>query len=142
MFFFFPSGLAAELDDAADPKEIYEKQAKRLLEEIAALIDDDEETWTNEAKSKDGLDIVTSKTIPNRGKVFRLTVRRTNERTRDEEIVARLFQSVVRYSATEIVKILFENQEDMPTWSPTVNECRVSRSLNVLSPQFVALRRF
>lgn len=99
-----------DFQETIDSKEIYEKQAKQLFEEISNLCDDDDgdgdESWTIEAKTKNELDIVTTKTIPNRGKIFRLT-------------------SIVNCSPTEIVKILFEDQEKMPEWSPTVNECRI-----------------
>ena len=56
----------------------YEKQAEEMLENIWKLYDDNE-SWTDETKSQDGLDIVTSKNFPRWGKVFRLIVRSVDE---------------------------------------------------------------
>jgi hypothetical protein len=61
------------LDD--DNNEDYEKQADELIDEIWRIFKD-EDAWSHEAKSKNRSDAVTSKTFPNRGKVFRLIVRK------------------------------------------------------------------
>jgi hypothetical protein len=58
-----------------DNNEIYTKQADDLFDEILRIYKDDK-SWSNEAKSTNGRDIVTSKNVPNRGKVFRLIVRK------------------------------------------------------------------
>ncbi len=53
--------------------EDYEKQADEILDEIWRIYQDDN-SWYEEAKSKDGLDTVVSKTFPKYGKIFRLIV--------------------------------------------------------------------
>lgn len=52
----------------------YEAQADDVIEKVWRIFLD-EESWSQEAKSVDGKDIVYSKTFPKWGKIFRLTVR-------------------------------------------------------------------
>lgn len=62
----------------------YEKQAEEMLEDIWKLYNGNE-SWTDEVKSRDGLDIVTSKNFPKWGKVFRLIVRRFKGKWRERD---------------------------------------------------------
>jgi hypothetical protein len=64
----------SDLNDGNNNEE-YEKQAEEILDEIWKIYNDDN-SWYEEAKSKDGTDIVLSKTFPKWGKIFRLTVRK------------------------------------------------------------------
>ncbi|CAF1540987.1 unnamed protein product, partial [Rotaria sordida] len=91
--------------DNNDNNEDYEKQADETIDEIWKIFKDDN-SWLEEAKSCDGFDIVFSKIYPKWGKIFRLT-------------------SNIIGSHSDIVEILFERQEDIPKWSPTVNNCKV-----------------
>jgi len=59
----------------SDQNEEYEKQAEEMLDVIWRIYND-ENSWYEESKSKDGLDIVISKTYPKWGKIFRLIVRK------------------------------------------------------------------
>ncbi|CAF3709616.1 unnamed protein product, partial [Rotaria sordida] len=90
--------------DNNDNNEDYEKQADETIDEIWKIFKDDN-SWLEEAKSRDGFDIVFSKIYPKWGKIFRLT-------------------SNIIGSHSDIVEILFERQEDIPKWSPTVNNCK------------------
>lgn len=36
------------------------------------------------------------------------------------------FQCVIAISRDELVEFLYDRQEDMSKWNPTVNDCRVS----------------
>ncbi|UJR09821.1 hypothetical protein I4U23_014047 [Adineta vaga] len=92
-------------DDDITQKEEYEKQANEIIDEIWKIFKD-ETGWNDESKSKDGCDIVVSKTYPKWGKVFRLTGTVTGPRP-------------------VIVKMLFERQEDFPKWSSSVIDCQV-----------------
>jgi hypothetical protein len=51
----------------------YEAQADDIFEKVWRMFKD-EDSWSQEAKSTDGFDIVFSKTYPKWGKVFRLSV--------------------------------------------------------------------
>lgn len=64
---------SSSIPDGNDHQE-YEKQADEMLESIWNIYDDDE-SWTEESKSEDGADAVTSKVFSKWGKVFRLIVR-------------------------------------------------------------------
>ena len=66
------NGLPSAVETNED-REAYEQQANEMTEELWRLYQD-HEGWADEARSQDGKDVVTSKTFPNRGKVFRLTV--------------------------------------------------------------------
>jgi hypothetical protein len=66
-----PSG--SETSENDDSHEDYEKQADDIIDEIWRIFRDDA-GWSDESKSKDGQDVVVSKTFPKWGKVFRLTV--------------------------------------------------------------------
>jgi hypothetical protein len=65
------------LDDGDDQNEEYEKQTEEMLDEIWRIYNDDQ-SWYQESKSKNGFDIVLSKNFPKWGKIFRLIVRKTN----------------------------------------------------------------
>jgi hypothetical protein len=52
----------------------YEQQADDIIEHVWGIFQDDA-SWSQEAKSTDGIDIVMSKMFPKWGKVFRLSVR-------------------------------------------------------------------
>ena len=66
------------LDDGDDQNDEYVQQANEILDEIWRLYNDDEDSWYEESKSKDGFDIVLSKQFPKWGKIFRLIVRETD----------------------------------------------------------------
>ena len=71
---------------ADDNNEDYENQADGILNEIWRIYKD-ETSWVDESKSKDGLDIVVSKTFPKWGKIFRLTVRNKNTSKNKEQFI-------------------------------------------------------
>lgn len=56
-----------------EERESYEKQAGDMTDELWRMYQD-QDGWADETRSQDGKDTVASKTFPNRGKVFRLTV--------------------------------------------------------------------
>ncbi len=45
-------------------------------------------------------------------------------------------QSTINGSCTDIVEILFERQEDIPKWSPAVNDCKVCIARRIISASF------
>ncbi|CAF2818102.1 unnamed protein product [Rotaria sp. Silwood2] len=104
------SGESSVIFDNYDNNEDYEKQADETIDEIWKIFKDDN-AWSEEAKSRDGLDIVVSKNFPKWGKIFRLT-------------------SIVTGSHSHIIEMLFERQEDIPKWSPTVNDCKILEIIN------------
>lgn len=57
----------------------YEAQADDVIEKVWRIFLDDQ-SWSQEAKSVNGHDIVFSKTFPKWGKIFRLTVRSSAEK--------------------------------------------------------------
>ncbi len=57
-----------------DNNEEYEKQAEEMFDDLCEIYNDNN-SWREESKSKDGLDIVISKNFSKWGKIFRLTVR-------------------------------------------------------------------
>lgn len=69
----------------------YEAQADDVVEKVWRIFLDNT-SWSQEAKSVDGQDVVFSKTFPKWGKVFRLTVRRKKTLER------RLLYSLLRVS--------------------------------------------
>ena len=70
-----PPTTAVDDDHDDNRNEEYEKQAEEMLDEIWRIYNDDE-SWYEESKSKDGCDIVRSKQFPRWGKIFRLVVRK------------------------------------------------------------------
>lgn len=60
-------------DDGND--EDYGKQADDIIEKVWRIFKDDS-SWSQEAKSNNGIDIVIAKNFPKWGKVFRLCVRK------------------------------------------------------------------
>jgi hypothetical protein len=60
-----------------DDDDDYESQADEIIEKVWRIFKDDD-SWIQEAKSSDGLDIVIAKSFPKWGKVFRLSVKKTN----------------------------------------------------------------
>lgn len=64
---------ASVIEDDNNNDEDYEKQADDVIEKIWRIFRD-EESWSQETKSSNGLDVVISKTFPKVGKVFRLSV--------------------------------------------------------------------
>jgi hypothetical protein len=82
-------------DDTND--DDYEKQADEVIEKVWHMFkDDDLDTWTQEAKSSDDLDIVIAKSFPKCGKVFRLTVKRNETKNKINLYTFRVsFQDVV-----------------------------------------------
>lgn len=83
----------------------YESQADEIIENIWKIFQDDK-SWVQEAKSADGNDLVQTKTYIKWGKVFRLT-------------------GLIPASRDDLVELLFDRQEDMSKWNPTVNDCRI-----------------
>ena len=69
---FNSNGLPSAVE-TDEQRESYEKQADDMTDELWRLYQD-QDGWADETRSQDGKDTVTSKTFPNRGKVFRLTV--------------------------------------------------------------------
>ncbi|CAF3691678.1 unnamed protein product [Rotaria sp. Silwood1] len=102
--------ISGESSVIFDNNDDYEKQADKTIDEIWKIFKDDN-SWLEEAKSHNGLDIVVSKIFPKWGKIFRLT-------------------STITGSHSNIVEMLFEHQEDIPKWSPTVNDCRILEVIN------------
>ncbi|CAF1394559.1 unnamed protein product [Adineta steineri] len=88
----------------------YGKQADEIIERIWGIYQDNN-CWIPESKSSDGLDVIAAKNFPKWGKIFRLT-------------------STVTGSREDLVEILFERQEDMSKWNPTVNDCRILEVIN------------
>ncbi|CAF4295014.1 unnamed protein product [Rotaria socialis] len=103
---YTPASVIDDYDNAED----YEQQADEIVQKIWRIFKDNE-SWVQEAVSTNGRDVVFAKTFPIWGKVFRLT-------------------TIVPGSRDDIAEILFERQEDMSKWSPTVNECRILQVLN------------
>jgi hypothetical protein len=68
-------GTPISIHDNNDNDEEYVKQADEMVNDIWRMYND-KGSWYEEAKSKDGLDTVNSKSFPKWGKVFRLTVRK------------------------------------------------------------------
>lgn len=69
-------------DDGND--EDYEKQADDIIEKVWRIFKDDS-SWSQEAKSNNGIDIVIAKSFPKWGKVFRLCVRKEEEKKTEFE---------------------------------------------------------
>ncbi|CAF1514960.1 unnamed protein product, partial [Rotaria sordida] len=88
-----------------DNDQDYEKQADEVIENIWRIFKDND-SWLQEAISSNGLDIVLAKNFPKWGKIFRLTC-------------------IIPGCRDDVVELLFERQEDMSKWSPTVNDCRI-----------------
>ncbi|CAF0922407.1 unnamed protein product [Rotaria sp. Silwood1] len=88
-----------------DNDEDYEKLADDVVEKVWRIFKDND-SWLQEAISSNGLDIVLSKNYPKLGKVFRLSC-------------------IIPGCRDDAVQLLFEQQEDMSKWSPTVNDSRV-----------------
>ncbi len=66
-----PVSAFEDMNNAED----YETQADDVVEKVWRIFKDDD-SWSQEAKSSDGLDIVMTKTFPKWGKVFRLSVKK------------------------------------------------------------------
>lgn len=79
------SPSVSETSEKDDPVEAYEKQADEIIDEIWTIFRD-ESGWSDESQSKDGQDVVVSKSYPKWGKVFRLTVSGPAEATVDREV--------------------------------------------------------
>jgi hypothetical protein len=62
------------LDDNNN-NEDYEKKADEIIDELWRIYQDSD-SWYEEARSKNGVDVVHSKSFPKWGKVFRLIVRK------------------------------------------------------------------
>ncbi|CAF0882877.1 unnamed protein product [Adineta ricciae] len=97
-------------DENDTQKEDYNKQADEIIDEIWKIFKD-ETGWSDESKSKDGCDVVVSKSFPKWGKVFRLT-------------------GTVPGPRSLLMKMLYEQQEDFPKWSPSVIDCRILQVLH------------
>ncbi|CAF0858913.1 unnamed protein product [Adineta ricciae] len=95
-----------ELDD----DEGYGQQADEIIARVWQMFQD-KDAWTPESKGSSGLDVIVAKTYPKWGKVFRLT-------------------STLNASREELVEMLFDRQEDMSKWNPTVNDCRILEVIN------------
>ncbi|UJR36274.1 hypothetical protein I4U23_029004 [Adineta vaga] len=93
-----------------DNDDEYEREADEIIERVWRIFRDNE-GWTSESKSSNGLDIIVAKTYPKWGKVFRLT-------------------SILNASRSDLVEMLFDRQEDMSKWNPTVNDCRILEVIN------------
>ncbi|CAF3412009.1 unnamed protein product [Rotaria socialis] len=104
------SSSSSVVFDNNDTNDDYEKQADATIDEIWKIFKD-ENAWTEEAKSRDGLDVVVSKEFPKWGRIFRVT-------------------SIIPGSYSGIVEMLFERQEDIPKWSPSVNDCKILEVIN------------
>jgi hypothetical protein len=61
------------LEDDDDRNDDYEQQADEMVQKVWQIFQDDQ-GWSQEAKSTDGSDVVFSKIYPKCGKVFRLSV--------------------------------------------------------------------
>jgi hypothetical protein len=66
-------GTPASTFEEDDNDQGYEAQADDIIEKVWRIFKD-EDSWSQEAKSSDGDDIVLVKAYPKWGKVFRLTV--------------------------------------------------------------------
>lgn len=66
-------GTPASAIEEDENDQDYEAQADDIFEKVWRMFKD-EDSWSQEAKSTDGFDIVFSKTYPKWGKVFRLSV--------------------------------------------------------------------
>ncbi|CAF2552833.1 unnamed protein product [Rotaria sp. Silwood2] len=88
-----------------DNDEDYEKQADEVVDKVWRIFKDND-SWLQESISSNGLDIVLAKNYSKWGKVFRLT-------------------SIIPGCRDDVAELLFEHQEDMSKWSPTVNDCRI-----------------
>ena len=108
----------------------YEAQADDVVEKVWRIFLDNT-SWSQEAKSVDGQDVVFSKTFPKWGKVFRLTVRRRKNARKTIAVFS--FKSVIPTSRDELVEFLYDRQEDMSKWNPTVNDCRVMIPFDIMN---------
>jgi hypothetical protein len=104
-------GTPASAIEEDENDQDYEAQADDIIEKLWRMFKD-EDSWSQEAKSSNGNDIVLAKTYPKWGKVFRLS-------------------SIIPACRDELVELLFDHQEDMSKWNPTVNDCRI---LKVIHP--------
>ncbi|CAF2079834.1 unnamed protein product [Rotaria magnacalcarata] len=103
---YTPSSVIEDYDNVED----YEQQADETVQKVWRIFKDNE-SWVQEAVSSNGRDVVFAKDFPKWGKVFRLT-------------------TIVPGNRDDIAEILFERQEDMSKWSPTVNDCRILQVIN------------
>ncbi|CAF5141134.1 unnamed protein product, partial [Rotaria magnacalcarata] len=103
---YTPSSVIEDYDNVED----YEQQADEIVQKVWRIFKDNE-SWVQEAVSSNGRDVVFAKDFPKWGKVFRLT-------------------TIVPGNRDDIAEILFERQEDMSKWSPTVNDCRILQVIN------------
>ena len=72
-------GTPVSAFEDADANEDYEKQADDIVARVWRIFQDNE-GWSPEAKSNNGVDFVLTKNLPKYGKFFRLNVRPINHR--------------------------------------------------------------
>jgi len=92
------------------PEEDYEKQADEIIEETWKMFKD-ADGWSSELKSSDGKHVVVSKNFAKWNKVFKLT-------------------STINGTREQLVELLFDKQDEMAKWSPTVNDSRILEVVN------------
>lgn len=108
--------------DAAESTDAYQTRIEQLFEEIWQIYND-KDSWTEENRSFDTTDLVNSKQYPTYGKVFRLS-------------------SIINGSPSIISRMLFEDQVEMPTWTSSIDECRVGQHaiISSLPSTFLSFR--
>ena len=89
-------GTPASGFEEDDNDQDYETQADDIIEKVWRIFKD-EDSWSPEAKSSDGSDVVVSKTYPKWGKVFRLTVSKRIffENKRNERVLFQEYHSIL-----------------------------------------------